>query len=44
MGIVMAVFKKDYAPDQRAGRLKRENPERRVSPETMYQYVYREMS
>ncbi|MDR0557109.1 MAG: hypothetical protein LBG43_04470 [Treponema sp.] len=42
MGIVMDLFKKDCPPDQTAGRLKRDCPERRVSHETIYQYVYRE--
>jgi IS30 family transposase len=40
MGIVMDLFKKDYSPDQIAGRLRRdypETPEMWVSHETIYQ-------
>jgi IS30 family transposase len=39
-------FKKDYSPDQIAGRLKMEYPqqtEMQVSPETVYGYLYREI-
>jgi IS30 family transposase len=46
MGIVMDLFKKDYSPDQIAGRLRSnypETPEMWVSYETIYQYVYRKM-
>jgi IS30 family transposase len=45
MGIVMDLFKKDYSPNQIAGRLKREypgNPEMRVSHETIYQEMSKE--
>jgi IS30 family transposase len=39
-------FKKDYSPDQIAGRLKMEYPqqaEMQVSPETVYRYLSREI-
>ena len=39
MGIGMDLFKKDHSQDEIAGRLKRENPEMEVSPETIYRYL-----
>jgi IS30 family transposase len=47
MNTVKEWFKKDYSPDQIAGRLKVEYPqqaEMRVSPETIYGYLYQEIT
>jgi len=47
MGEVRELFKRDYSPDQIAGRLKgiyAENPEKWVSHETIYRYLYQRMA
>jgi IS30 family transposase len=46
MTTVKKWFKKDYSPDQIAGRLKMEYPQQseiQVSPETIYGYLYQEI-
>jgi IS30 family transposase len=40
---VLTLFKQDFSPDQIAGYLQRkypQNPEKWVSHETIYQYIY----
>jgi IS30 family transposase len=43
METVKTLFKEDWAPEQTAGRLTREEPGKRVSPETIYRYLYEEV-